>query len=320
MGEWTNNDLTVLGRGFSVDDSVYQYETLYPGNNTVYEKYYVMKGVGFYDKTARSWLSYNDTFTYTHTYVAYVYLKADDGYSFDTSSMTARINGKEASVIYDEKDPTKKLCITAEFYCDIIDVSLIMMYNVKTPVAGQTPADYTVTMAYPEYYTLDTNRTGYVNGIRWVDENGRDMRANSTFKEGVEYRVQIAVTSVVKHGKNVCDFTSPISAMMDGVMLESPGANGWDEVYWASSSLVYIYYTFPAAVAAPTPNEPERLAGDIDGDGKVNAFDANILSRIASGTCSVEKGSAAHKAADLNSDGKVNALDSNLFKRKMAGY
>ena len=250
--EWTPS-LTVLGRGVSLDTSVCKYDTIV-GDQYVIEDYYVMNGVGFYDKTIKSWLSYNDTFTYSHTYVAYIYLKAEDGYEFDyEQNMTGKINGRDATVISDAKDPDHKICITCEFYCDITDVSLVMLYNVEAPVAGMTPADYSFSLAYPEVYQLATNKTGYVNGVRWVSEAGKDLTAKSTFVEGEEYRLQIAIVPAQKNGKNVCAFNDDITAYINGKEIVT---GSWDEAYYASSELVYIYYTLPAAVAAPAEPEP----------------------------------------------------------------
>lgn len=53
--------------------------------------------------------------------------------------------------------------------------------------------------------------------------------------------------------------------------------------------------------------------GDLNGDGKVNAIDANIMKQIVLGT------DAPCIQADINGDGKVNAVDSNLLKALILG-
>ncbi|MBQ2729328.1 MAG: CotH kinase family protein [Clostridia bacterium] len=63
--------------------------------------------------------------------------------------------------------------------------------------------------------------------------------------------------------------------------------------------------------------ETELFAGDLDGDGFVNAKDANLLKRIVSGAFTPSP--AQKKAADVNGDGTVNSVDSNVLVRIAAG-
>ena len=66
-----------------------------------------------------------------------------------------------------------------------------------------------------------------------------------------------------------------------------------------------------------TPPEAEVIRGDLNGDGKVNSIDTNVMKRLMSGasTGSDEQ----NKAADVNGDGKVNSYDTNRLKRYIAG-
>lgn len=57
--------------------------------------------------------------------------------------------------------------------------------------------------------------------------------------------------------------------------------------------------------------------GDLDGDGKVNAKDANLLKRIVSG--SLTPTDIQRKTGDINGDGTLNAIDANLITRVAAG-
>lgn len=136
----------------------------------------------------------------------------------------------------------------------ILSVTRIMLYNATAPVAGQTPADYTLTCAYPDIYQLKSDYG--VNGIRWVNEAGTDLTSTSKFVEGEVYRIQIAVVPVQTNGQNVCEFyQNGFTASVDGVEIVT---GDWDEAYFVSTELAYIYYTLPATVAAPEePVEPE---------------------------------------------------------------
>ena len=87
------------------------------------------------------------------------------------------------------------------------------------------------------------------------------------------------------------------------------GQGGWIGGKYEDAWMFAIYYN----------EAPQYIFGDIDGNGTVNAIDANIIVRIVAGTYFVEAGSAAALAADINGDGKINAADANLFKRIVAG-
>ena len=257
VGNWPSNSASVLGTGYSVDTNHYVYDTVHLGEFYIKEIYYVMNGVGFYDDTGNEWLDYNSTFTAGRTYIAYVYLKADAGYAFDTESIRASLNSNNASVIPDAKDPTHKICITREFQCNATDVDLIMINNVKAPVAGESPDAYakSISLAYPEYYTLDTSKSDFINGIRWLSESGRELKATDTFVEGETYKIDIAIAPTKNNGKAVSAFLYTLRAMINGEYVETEG--DWNEVYVASTQSVRIYYTLPAAVAPAEPEIPD---------------------------------------------------------------
>ena len=63
--------------------------------------------------------------------------------------------------------------------------------------------------------------------------------------------------------------------------------------------------------------DAEYTLGDMDGDSKINAKDANLLKRIVSG--SLTPTDIQRKTGDINGDGAVNAIDANLITRLAAG-
>ncbi|MBQ4066609.1 MAG: dockerin type I repeat-containing protein [Clostridia bacterium] len=68
----------------------------------------------------------------------------------------------------------------------------------------------------------------------------------------------------------------------------------------------------------PDPDfEPSYSLGDINGDGQINAMDANILKRFISGT--VTPGAAQLEAGDIDKSGQVNGIDSNIIMRFVSG-
>ncbi len=62
-----------------------------------------------------------------------------------------------------------------------------------------------------------------------------------------------------------------------------------------------------------TIKELTYIIGDVNGDGKINAVDANLCRRVILGTDEYTP------AADINGDGKVNAIDGNLIIRLILG-
>ena len=55
------------------------------------------------------------------------------------------------------------------------------------------------------------------------------------------------------------------------------------------------------------------LIGDANGDGRVNAADANLVKRMIIGELS------SVGMMDINLDGRINAADANCIKRMLAG-
>ncbi len=63
----------------------------------------------------------------------------------------------------------------------------------------------------------------------------------------------------------------------------------------------------------PDPMAVTTIPGDVDGDGKVNAKDANLMKQMILGTADTET------SADMNGDGKVNSVDLNILKILVIG-
>lgn len=74
------------------------------------------------------------------------------------------------------------------------------------------------------------------------------------------------------------------------------------------------FTVIPGSVSIKAADE---LPGDIDGDGKVNSKDANLMKQAVVGRISLDK--TAFSAADLNGDTKLNAQDCVLLKAIILG-
>lgn len=66
-----------------------------------------------------------------------------------------------------------------------------------------------------------------------------------------------------------------------------------------------------------TAEDEEPLLGDFDGDGRINAVDANIIKRLLSGALMPTDEQRA--VCDINGDGSFNGVDANLLKRILVG-
>lgn len=285
VGDYPTYTADIGGSGFFVDTNVSKYTTE-TKDYFIYQYYYVYKGMGWYDETAKNWMYTDQFFQSGRRYTLHIYLTAEDGYEFDQTSISAKINSKSANVTYDEKDPAHSIVITYTFDCEATNVSLIMLNNVNAPVAGESPVDYSISPAYPDYYQIAADHgVNYINGIRWMDESGKQLTNKSTFVEGQRYRIQIAVVPAQNHGYNVCDFIYGLEAQINGkYVVEGGGLDQWDSVYVSSTRLVYIYYTLPAAVASgstepdPEPEESTVIETiDISGVSEPIAFDAPVF-------------------------------------------
>ncbi|MBR4881219.1 MAG: dockerin type I repeat-containing protein [Clostridia bacterium] len=103
---------------------------------------------------------------------------------------------------------------------------------------------------------------------------------------------------------------------------------GWDAYVTCTRCNYTTYKEIPAkghghiegiciVCGEPDPDCGNYIFGDLDGDGKINAKDANILIRIVAGT--IIPSAVQRKAADVNNDGRVNSIDANLIVRIAAG-
>ena len=88
---------------------------------------------------------------------------------------------------------------------------------------------------------------------------------------------------------------------------------GWtgDTEVLSDSSLTETSFVMPERDIILTSSY--MLIGDANGDGRVNAVDANLVKRIITGELSPVG------MTDINLDGRINAADANCLKRMLAG-
>ena len=243
-GEKPTYTATVRGNGYYIDTAKNSYDDAY-WLKPAEKWYYIKNGIGWFDMTDFDWVYENECFIPGHEYQVCVYLKTDDGFTFYHSKdydmlFTASVNGTAAAGNTTTSWGLTEQTIRASFPCQGKKITTVMINGLSTPKAGEMP-DYTASVAYPEWYRLDPNYAG-TNGIVWYDSDDYPMEPTDTFVAGKKYKVEIKLISATLSGSNTSQFTSPVSAYINGKQVVENGI--WDAVY-ASANTVYIYYTFP---------------------------------------------------------------------------
>ena len=238
----------VRGSGYYIDTAKNSYYDAYWAGE---KWYYIKNGVGWFDLTESDWVYENETFIPDHEYQINVYLRTEDGYTFYHSKyqemlFTASVNGYAATGNTSNSFGLYEQIIRASIPCQGKEITTVMVNGLAAPKAGETP-DYTVSVAYPEWYRLDPNYAG-TGGIIWYDSQDNMLEPTDTFVEGEKYKVEIKVISAMVGNTNTSRFVSPVSAYVNGRQVVE-NADG-DAVY-ANATTIYIFYTFPKGASAP---------------------------------------------------------------------
>lgn len=131
-------------------------------------------------------------------------------------------------------------------------------------------------------------------------------------EEGVIYFNWDSITSLTAGG-SLLDLTFKVKADATGpAIIEIPTDNAEYEFLFVNGSLEEI----DIATVSGVLDISELLLGDVDGSGRVNIIDANMIRRHAAKLITLEEEQL--QAADVNGDGKVNIIDANLIRRYVA--
>ena len=182
--------------------------------------------------------------------------------------------------------------------------------TITAPAAGEKPS---YTASVPDgagYQIYDVNVEGtYKHGVYWFDytdwaliDSGDD---SYVFEGGKEYRVLISVEPAsVLDEFDLDSLTATINGVEATVM---PYDNG-------SVDLMCVLTCSGGT-----------LLGDVDGDGKVDIFDASSIQKSIAGTSgyanynTMDKSDPKFKVADVDKDGKVDVFDASLIQKFIAG-
>lgn len=187
-----------------------------------------------------------------------------------------------------------------------------MNSKVEVPVLGQDGYYHMGTALGPIVYADLNNAT---MSLYAASQYGQ-VKAGLYDEEGKQYGVLdyteafLQYYDCVDSATQLYPLTEDLAAMFKNVgnYMGWYGEDGWvggkyDDAWLFACSYVGIEY----------------VSGDIDGDGKVNALDSNLLKRVFTGSYPAKAGSVAALAADMDGDGKITAIDSNKLSRKILG-
>lgn len=162
----------------------------------------VRNGIYWWDKTDQKRLDPDkDVFTAGHVYNINIYVKANTGYEFATSTngsstVTAKINGNEANVVRIQNTAaTDELCIYYTFpEAKNEVVSTVAVSGVTAPKSGAAPS-YSAVVNDSKYkvYTDYSNMSGYSKGVRWWNVTDKTFVNPSTdkFHAGKQYKCEV---------------------------------------------------------------------------------------------------------------------------------
>ena len=188
------------GRGYYSDN----------GLNGVSTRIY-KNGIAWY-KSASSYFSPGTTATFegNKDYIVKINLLAKGNFKF-ANDVTATVNGKTATVEYNDVDGSvvvsAVLTSTADTKTAISKVDL----NVVKPVVGKTPtfAKVDTTQYFSEKYGTVSNCS---NGVTWTNQsNNINITVNNPFKEGAKYTVTYYLTA-----KDGYKFTTATACTING--------------------------------------------------------------------------------------------------------
>lgn len=139
------------------------------------------------------------------------------------------------------------------------------------------------------------------NGMTLVDCIKINTKANISFTNGVNGSLRLVFNSLSAGNKFSFD-GNPITIPSDGIVVIDNIVAGTHTIKRVDGES-YLYY-----MAYSDDTEIVSVKGDVNRDGKVDAVDASIVLKIASGLIT-DTSAYDTDAADCNSDGEVNVLD-----------
>ena len=253
-GQHPSYDVNMFGTGYHVDTTKNSYYDAYWMNPP--EKWYFLKnGVSWWDVTDGDYdyVYENDVFLPGHDYRCEIYVATDAGYEFVYDNYydvypSVTINGKPGELTFSSMSNLMwKQEVAFTFSCEAVEVSNVIVHGIDAPQKGKAP-DYTATVAYPEYYQLDTDYGLNGSGIYWYDCEGRQLEAGEVFGDAGPYRLVIKFVPVYAEQTALCTFADNLSVAINGKMVTPYGQ--WDDVV-VYSGAACAYYTFKSGASAP---------------------------------------------------------------------
>ena len=253
-----------------------------------------MNGILWHDLTDEKNITVQDKYAGSHIYRVSVMIAPDNNQYF-TDSLTATLNGAQASV---ETLDAGSAIVSYTFPATDPTVSTVHVINVSEPMAGKNPVfDAMVyeTGSCEVCTALDGDR--WTNGVRWYDEKAeRRMTAQDAFVAGQRYTVEVVVNTIAPATFDTI-YVGYINGKYGSCDVQTTGEY--------ANRLMAVRRTFTAGYRV----------GDADGDGEVTIIDATAIQRRL---VNLPTKSFHPAAADADRDGDLMILDATEIQRYLA--
>ena len=240
-----------------------------------------------------------------------VELTDSDRYVFaEKDVLTATINGHAASAKVDST--RKNRCSVSYTFVAAQKVNRIDI-TIPEPKAG---AKFSYSASVPEdagymVEDYDSAKKGWLDGVMWMDKSMTYIEVDdaNTYEGGKKYSVAISVIPS-------SDAYSFVSA--EDMIATVNGKTAEVEDYHDGTYGIYYTFTVPEGAGS-------ALLGDVDGDGKVDIFDAASIQKSLAGKTgyvnykTLSADDLQFRIADVDGDGKVDIYDVSLIQKWMAG-
>ena len=303
----------------NVTDPLYYSAYVAPAFNYEVEDYTRLQwknGVAWYDSGDREiYPSENAVFKPGETYTVYVLLKPKDtvNYTFDKpKNVEAAINGRKATV-----DPMSGGGIrvgVSYTMPDTAEITEVALSGYTAPVVGQTAGENRSTIAF-----LDGAPYHWRFGSAgWLEvETNNFLNADEKFKDGMTYILTLHLEADEPYTfSSVVTYFSTVNGSTDLI--------DYSKTYvWSSEAKYMQIYT--VAITPEAAAVTGALLGDVDGDGKVDIFDAASIQKSLAGKTgyvnykTLSADDLQFRIADVDGDGKVDIYDVSLIQKWMAG-
>ncbi len=234
----------------------------------------------------------------------------EDRYHADYTGMEIKVNFKDGTnetVVLTEENMTYEL--NGSLYCHVpvgdYKLSILRQFDLITEKYYTTVVCLGV---MTDYYGIEYTESREVESITKVENfayNTDGMTIYVEYKDGTEDNLTYSPVDYYDYGD---DMYEGFAHTENGITYFDSSLKSKDE-----TSTVYSLYTLETSIEITVPN---IKLGDVNGDGKVNIFDASAIQKHLAG---IADPNFISDAADTDKNGKINIFDASRIQKFLAG-